>query len=122
MQDLTLIHDLRCNHVALAAGRSAGNQVTIYSRAIAEIEALTKQLADLELKQKERECANWRDDDSPKAEKTFGVHREIEQQLAASEQERDEYKRLYDLRGKVLQRPCLKCGYAPQVIKLQGGE
>ena len=32
--------------------------------------------------------------------------------------ERDEYKRLYDLRGKVLQRPCLQCGYTPSVISL----
>lgn len=38
--------------------------------------------------------------------------------LAAAERERDEYKRLYDLRGKALLHPCLQCGYQPKVVRL----
>jgi hypothetical protein len=35
--------------------------------------------------------------------------------------ERDEHKRLYELRGKALARPCMKCGYEPLVIKPMKG-
>jgi hypothetical protein len=31
--------------------------------------------------------------------------------------ERDEYKRLYEFRGKVIKRPCIHCGYKPKVVK-----
>ena len=50
MQDLMILEDLRHNHAALAAGRSAAHQVTIYSRAIDTIvELLTsrRELRDL---------------------------------------------------------------------------
>lgn len=49
----------------------------------------------------------------------------LRQRLAAAEaaavtarNERDEYKRLYELRGKALMHPCLQCGYQPKVISL----
>lgn len=29
----------------------------------------------------------------------------------------EEYKQLYDLRGKALQRPCTICGHSPSIIK-----
>jgi len=32
-----------------------------------------------------------------------------------------EYKRLYELRGKALQRPCMKCGYQQLTIKTAEG-
>jgi regulator of replication initiation timing len=38
-------------------------------------------------------------------------------QLSTAEQDLAEYKRLYELRGKALQRPCISCGYEPAVIK-----
>jgi len=35
-----------------------------------------------------------------------------------AEAQRDEYKRLYEFRGKVITRPCMKCGHVPKKVTL----
>lgn len=37
--------------------------------------------------------------------------------LAEAEQDIEQWKKVYDLRGRALQRPCINCGYVPQVIR-----
>ena len=39
--------------------------------------------------------------------------------LQRVEKERDQYKRLWELRGRALARPCAECGYAQEEIKPQ---
>ena len=40
--------------------------------------------------------------------------------LAEPETEAETYKRLYELRGKALERPCFHCGYKPEKIYPMG--
>ena len=43
---------------------------------------------------------------------------DLESRLRAVEQERDEYRRLYEFRGRALKRPCISCGHVPVALKL----
>jgi hypothetical protein len=39
--------------------------------------------------------------------------------LQRVENERDQYKKLWELRGQALARPCISCGYVQEEVKLQ---
>lgn len=41
----------------------------------------------------------------------------LKARLAEAEQDIEQWKKVYDLRGRALQRPCINCGYVPQVIR-----
>jgi hypothetical protein len=42
--------------------------------------------------------------------------KQLSDALAEPETEAETYKRLYELRGKALERPCFHCGYKPKKI------
>lgn len=42
--------------------------------------------------------------------------------LQRVEKERDQYKKLWTIRGKALEQPCLLCGYTGNQIRMQNGE
>ncbi len=42
--------------------------------------------------------------------------------LQRVEKERDQYKKLWTIRGKALEQPCLSCGYTGNQIRMQNGE
>lgn len=44
------------------------------------------------------------------------------QDLQRIKGERDQYKKLWAIRGKALEQPCLGCGYTGNVIRLKNGE
>ncbi len=37
--------------------------------------------------------------------------------LAEAERDIEQWKKVYDLRGRALQRPCTNCGYVPKEIR-----
>lgn len=41
----------------------------------------------------------------------------VQSQVAAALEERDQYKKLWEIRGKALARPCMNCGYEQKQIK-----
>ncbi len=50
----------------------------------------------------------------------YNIAGAIEFEINALTKERDEWKRLYDFRGKVIKAPCMHCGKVPAMIKLAG--
>lgn len=42
--------------------------------------------------------------------------------LQRVEKERDQYKKLWTIRGKALEQPCIACGYTGNQIRMQNGE
>ena len=42
--------------------------------------------------------------------------------LQRAEKERDQYKKLWAIRGKALEQPCMACGYNGNQIRMQNGE
>ena len=51
------------------------------------------------------------------ADKFFDEAVALKARLAEAEQDIEQWKKVYDLRGRALQRPCINCGYVPQVIR-----